>query len=184
MRKSGAITRGVLGAVLALFVASSASAALVLVGDLQPSGSSIQRFRLENVGPIDRIVGHIVFGNSFKDKPIENLTAPGWSYDLAADGSGFNYGGSDVDKAEGEVHFFGHENQTFEYCFHAYHGSEEVESDKIYHNGETGSSDVSHCDDKHDDHSGHTAVPEAGALFLFGTGLVGLVGYRRVRRMQ
>jgi hypothetical protein len=27
-------------------------------------------------------------------------------------------------------------------------------------------------------------VPEAGALFLFGTGLVGLVGYRRVRRMQ
>jgi choice-of-anchor C domain-containing protein len=29
-----------------------------------------------------------------------------------------------------------------------------------------------------------TGVPEAGALFLFGTGLVGLVGYRRVRRMQ
>jgi hypothetical protein len=27
-------------------------------------------------------------------------------------------------------------------------------------------------------------VPEAGALFLFGTGLVGLVGYRRIRRMQ
>jgi hypothetical protein len=28
------------------------------------------------------------------------------------------------------------------------------------------------------------ALPEAGALFLFGTGLIGLVGYRRVRRMQ
>ena len=28
------------------------------------------------------------------------------------------------------------------------------------------------------------AVPEAGALVLFGTGLIGLVGYRRVRRMQ
>jgi len=28
------------------------------------------------------------------------------------------------------------------------------------------------------------AVPEAGTLILFGTGLVGLVGYRRVRRMQ
>jgi hypothetical protein len=27
-------------------------------------------------------------------------------------------------------------------------------------------------------------TPEAGALFLFGTGLVGLVGYRRIRRMQ
>jgi len=27
-------------------------------------------------------------------------------------------------------------------------------------------------------------VPEAGTLILFGTGLVGLVGYRRVRRMQ
>jgi len=27
-------------------------------------------------------------------------------------------------------------------------------------------------------------VPEAGALLLFGTGLIGLVGYRRVRRMQ
>lgn len=27
-------------------------------------------------------------------------------------------------------------------------------------------------------------VPEAGALFLFGTGLIGLVGYRRVRRMR
>jgi hypothetical protein len=27
-------------------------------------------------------------------------------------------------------------------------------------------------------------VPEAGALLLFGTGLVGLIGYRRVRRMQ
>jgi hypothetical protein len=27
-------------------------------------------------------------------------------------------------------------------------------------------------------------VPEAGALLLFGTGLLGLVGYRRVRRMQ
>ena len=26
--------------------------------------------------------------------------------------------------------------------------------------------------------------PEAGALLLFGTGLIGLVGYRRVRRMQ
>lgn len=29
-----------------------------------------------------------------------------------------------------------------------------------------------------------TTVPEAGALFLFGSGLIGLVGYRRVRRMQ
>lgn len=29
-----------------------------------------------------------------------------------------------------------------------------------------------------------TQVPEAGALMLFGTGLIGLVGYRRVRRMQ
>lgn len=29
-----------------------------------------------------------------------------------------------------------------------------------------------------------TGVPEAGALLLFGTGLAGLVGYRRVRRMQ
>ncbi len=29
-----------------------------------------------------------------------------------------------------------------------------------------------------------TAVPETGALLLFGTGLIGLVGYRRVRRMQ
>ena len=28
------------------------------------------------------------------------------------------------------------------------------------------------------------SVPEAGALLLFGTGLIGLVGYRRVRRMQ
>jgi hypothetical protein len=28
------------------------------------------------------------------------------------------------------------------------------------------------------------AVPEAGALLLFGTGLIGLVGYRRSRRMQ
>lgn len=27
-------------------------------------------------------------------------------------------------------------------------------------------------------------VPEAGALLLFGSGLIGLVGYRRVRRMQ
>jgi len=29
-----------------------------------------------------------------------------------------------------------------------------------------------------------TGVPEAGALLMFGTGLIGLVGYRRVRRMQ
>jgi len=29
-----------------------------------------------------------------------------------------------------------------------------------------------------------TGVPEAGALLLFGSGLIGLVGYRRVRRMQ
>lgn len=29
-----------------------------------------------------------------------------------------------------------------------------------------------------------TQVPEAGALLLFGTGLIGLVGYRRARRMQ
>lgn len=29
-----------------------------------------------------------------------------------------------------------------------------------------------------------TRVPEAGALILFGSGLVGLVGYRRMRRMQ
>lgn len=29
-----------------------------------------------------------------------------------------------------------------------------------------------------------TTVPEAGALLLFSTGLIGLVGYRRVRRMQ
>lgn len=28
------------------------------------------------------------------------------------------------------------------------------------------------------------SVPEAGALILFGTGLIGLVGYRRVRRMK
>ena len=28
------------------------------------------------------------------------------------------------------------------------------------------------------------SVPEAGALLLFGTGLIGLVGYRRSRRMQ
>lgn len=28
------------------------------------------------------------------------------------------------------------------------------------------------------------SVPEVGTLILFGTGLVGLVGYRRVRRMQ
>lgn len=27
-------------------------------------------------------------------------------------------------------------------------------------------------------------VPESGAMLLFGTGLIGLVGYRRVRRMQ
>lgn len=31
---------------------------------------------------------------------------------------------------------------------------------------------------------GVAAVPEAGALMLFGTGLIGLVGYRRVRRMR
>lgn len=31
---------------------------------------------------------------------------------------------------------------------------------------------------------GVAAVPEAGALMLFGTGLIGLVGYRRARRMQ
>jgi len=30
----------------------------------------------------------------------------------------------------------------------------------------------------------YQSVPEAGALLLFGTGLIGLVGYRRVRRMQ
>jgi len=29
-----------------------------------------------------------------------------------------------------------------------------------------------------------STVPEAGALLLFGTGLIGLVGYRRMRRMQ
>ena len=29
-----------------------------------------------------------------------------------------------------------------------------------------------------------TSVPEAGALLLFGSGLIGLVGYRRARRMQ
>jgi hypothetical protein len=29
-----------------------------------------------------------------------------------------------------------------------------------------------------------TQVPEAGVLILFGTGLIGLVGYRRVRRMK
>lgn len=29
-----------------------------------------------------------------------------------------------------------------------------------------------------------TRVPEAGALLLFGSGLIGLVGYRRMRRMQ
>lgn len=31
---------------------------------------------------------------------------------------------------------------------------------------------------------GTTLVPEAGALIMFGTGLIGLIGYRRVRRMQ
>jgi hypothetical protein len=31
---------------------------------------------------------------------------------------------------------------------------------------------------------GTTRVPEAGALLLFGSGLIGLVGYRRMRRMQ
>ena len=31
---------------------------------------------------------------------------------------------------------------------------------------------------------GGVSVPEAGALLLFGSGLIGLVGFRRVRRMQ
>jgi PEP-CTERM motif len=31
---------------------------------------------------------------------------------------------------------------------------------------------------------GTTQVPEAGALLMFGSGLIGLVGYRRMRRMQ
>jgi hypothetical protein len=31
---------------------------------------------------------------------------------------------------------------------------------------------------------GTTRVPEAGALVMFGSGLIGLVGYRRMRRMQ
>lgn len=31
---------------------------------------------------------------------------------------------------------------------------------------------------------GTPSVPEAGALLLFGTGLIGLVGYRRMRRMR
>lgn len=31
---------------------------------------------------------------------------------------------------------------------------------------------------------GTTRVTEAGALLLFGSGLIGLVGYRRMRRMQ
>ena len=30
----------------------------------------------------------------------------------------------------------------------------------------------------------HQQFPEAGALLLFGYGLIGLVGYRRVRRMR
>jgi len=33
-------------------------------------------------------------------------------------------------------------------------------------------------------HDATFITPEAGALLLFGTGLIGLVGYRRVRRMQ
>ena len=32
--------------------------------------------------------------------------------------------------------------------------------------------------------TGGTSVPEAGALLMFGSGLIGLVGYRRVHRMQ
>lgn len=31
---------------------------------------------------------------------------------------------------------------------------------------------------------GITRVPEAGALVMFGSGLIGLIGYRRMRRMQ
>jgi hypothetical protein len=31
---------------------------------------------------------------------------------------------------------------------------------------------------------GTTRLPEAGALIMFGSGLIGLVGYRRIRRMQ
>ena len=31
---------------------------------------------------------------------------------------------------------------------------------------------------------GTTQVPEAGALVMFGSGLIGLIGYRRMRRMQ
>ena len=27
-------------------------------------------------------------------------------------------------------------------------------------------------------------VPEAGAFFLFGSGFIGLINYRRIRRMQ
>lgn len=36
----------------------------------------------------------------------------------------------------------------------------------------------------HIDEFNGTRVPEAGALLMFGSGLIGLVGYRRLRRMQ